>query len=211
MKNEDKKSVTPENTPKKAAFGTLVEGAFVVMIGQNALLVSKPFISLFMGNMGIVPFLLLIAIGVINTINIIFVWLSSKENAEQYSAKYFVWDVITLVLLFSLAQICIDAFEDGIFKINIRDVILVFSIVYIIIYFGYVFWNLEEIQLNGIQGKEKRKIYFLNAYIIFYILTLATLLVACLLKIDWFMHTCFLVSLAVVSFIFFIFCKNYVK
>ncbi len=193
----------------KKTFNTLIDGAFIVIVGQNALLLSKPILSFCKNNLAILPFLAFLFIGIVNTINIVFIWLSSKENENNYSSKYFVWDVITIVLLFTFTQICLDSFVDFNLTVNIKWILLVFAIVYLIIYIGYIFWNIEEVRINKIIGLERKKIRNLNIYISVYLASLVILLSACIVDILIFLYVSFGISLVIVLFIFIIFCKNF--
>ncbi len=201
----------PEEKNKKVSFHILIDGAFIVIVGQNALMLSKPILAMFKNNIDTFSFIAFLFIGIINTFNIVYIWLSSKQNENNYSPRYFVWDVITIVLLFMFTQICMDSFSDFKFSVKIENILFVFSLVYFIIYIGYIFWNIEEIKINKIIGIKHKKILFLNIYILLYLISLIIMIPACFINHLIYLYISFIINLIISAFIFFVFCKNFTK
>ena len=64
-------------------YSTLIETVFAVVIGQNAIMLSKP-ILLYLSNLiSFRPFISLFSIGVVNLLTLIANWMSSKKT-ESY-------------------------------------------------------------------------------------------------------------------------------
>ena len=166
---------------KKISYSSLLEAAFVIIIGQNALLASKPVVSFLSNNLGFLDFIIFILIAIINTLNIVANWISSKKTEGYYTAKLFFWDIITLAVFSVFTQIVTDCFIENILLFSIKKVIFIFALSYIIIYLMYAIWNVENYKL--LIGDAHERGIMVDAIIrnIFVLVILTTVLFGCLI------------------------------
>lgn len=159
-------------------YSKLVEGAFVFVIGQNAFLMSKPIVSFMANKIGVIELIIFIAIGIINTLNIIANWMSSNKTEDYYTSALFFWDIITLAIFCVFTQVISCSFDNDTLLVGIDKVIFVFSILYVLIYLTFAIWNFTNYKCTP-NNKQERQL--MSTAILGNILTICALIVACII------------------------------
>ncbi len=139
-----------------------IEGAFIVVLAQNALLLSKPVTEIGQGvHLGFYH-VVVIAIALVNFFNVAANWLSVRK--VNYTRGHLFWDIITLAIFFILTQLLTDSYQANI-KSNLPYALVVTSIFYLFMSVVYVIWNKIEIRnlkksaLNSPEKNNSIKLY----------------------------------------------------
>ena len=119
-----------------------IEGAFVVVLGQNALMLSKPLTEIGKGEPFIFFRFVIISIALITFFNIAANWLSIRK--VDYTHQHLFWDIITLALFFIFTQLINDIYEHNT-DLGLRYILMITSASYLLLGVLYVVWNNIEI------------------------------------------------------------------
>ncbi|MFH2065651.1 MAG: hypothetical protein ABIK15_10680 [Pseudomonadota bacterium] len=136
-----------------------VEGAYVVLLGQNALLFSNPVKSLVKGDPITGVHVVIALIAVITFFNVAANWVSSLEidhSPVAYKASHLFWDITILGILFTTTQTLIELCGKD-FSISLKDSIIVTNIFYLTLCAIYIVWNVIEIKDRKHTGSEHSK------------------------------------------------------
>lgn len=151
-----------------------LEGAFAVIIAQNALLLSKPIIDIALNSKILFVHILVTSFALVNCFIVITNWAACK--IFYYSnAVLFCNDIITLTLIATVTNIISGMFVDNLLLFNERFFYLLLGIYYILIHTLYIWWNF--IVEKGLNAEEKRIFAKQNTQ------NLASILIALLLSV----------------------------
>lgn len=134
MKNEQVKKL-------ELNYSALIETVFAVVIGQNAIMLSKPIIAFGTYNISFIVFVSFLSIGLINLLTITANWLSSKKTESYYNGILFLSDIGTLAIFAVFTQVLTDCFKDEELLFDKSIWLLTFSISYFLIYLTFIIWN----------------------------------------------------------------------
>ncbi len=143
-----------------------IEGAYVVLLGQNALLFSKPIKSIVTGTTLSGVHIIICLIAIISFFNVAANWVSSLEidhDPVDYKSSHLFWDIAILGILFSTTQTLIELCGKN-FTISISNAIIVTSVFYTLLCIIYIIWNKIEIRErnNRDLNKPNSKIHILE-------------------------------------------------
>lgn len=125
-----------------------IEGAYVVLLGQNALLFSKPIKSIVTGTTLSGVHIVICLIAIISFFNVAANWVSSLEidhDPVDYKSSHLFWDIAILGILFSTTQTLIELCGES-FTISLSNAIIITSVFYTLLCFIYIIWNRIEIR-----------------------------------------------------------------
>lgn len=130
-----------------------IEGAFVVLLGQNAILFSLPIKSIVSSTTITGTHVVVALIALVSFFNVAANWVSSIEidhDPVDYKSSHLFWDIAILGILFSNTQTLIQLCGDN-FLIKLDHALIVTASFYAILCFIYIVWN--NIEIN-----ERRKV-----------------------------------------------------
>ena len=87
-----------------------IEGAYIVLLAQNAYLISKPIFELGRSDTEVFFHVTIIAIALINFFNIAAGWLS--DRLIIYTSTNLFWDIVSLATFFILVQALLDTYNN---------------------------------------------------------------------------------------------------
>lgn len=120
-----------------------IEGAFVVVLAQNALLLSRPITEIGQGVKLNFFQIVIIAVALINFFNIAANWLSVRK--ANYTQGHLFWDIITLATFLMFTQLLTDSYQTAI-EGNLPHALKLTGVCYFLINIVYVVWNKIEIR-----------------------------------------------------------------
>ncbi len=124
-----------------------IEGAYVVLLGQNAILFSLPIRNIVEGATLRVPHVVIGIIALITFFNVAANWVSGMEidhDPVEYKSSHLFWDIGILGMLFSKTQILIQLCGNN-FVITFKAALIVTASFYIFLCLIYIVWNNIEI------------------------------------------------------------------
>lgn len=119
-----------------------IEGAYIVILAQNVLLISKPLTDIGNGGQLKLFHIIIILIALVNFFNISANWLSVRK--VTYTQSHLFWDILTIAIFFVFAQLLTDishSFENN----TLPYVLLMTGIFYTLTNIVYIIWNKAEI------------------------------------------------------------------
>jgi len=138
-----------------------------VVLGQNAIMLSKPTVAFLAGNISFTLFISLFAVACINLLTVTANWLSSRMSEKYYNKTLFLNDIGTLIIFATFTQVLIESYKDENLIIKNRELLFLYAISYLIIYISFVLWNLS---VRAKEDKRQKKIVefsiFLNLLVI---------------------------------------------
>lgn len=131
-----------------------LEGAFAVIVAQNALLLSDPAIDFAKYGRVTVAHLIVMGFALINCFIVITNWAACKIFYKS-NAVLFCNDIITLTLIASVTNVVSEMFapEDAV-AFNQRFFFLLLGAYYVLVHILYIWWN--QIVGDGASLNEKK-------------------------------------------------------
>ena len=120
-----------------------LDGAFAVVLGQNALLLAKIIYDMLVLQ-PTQDTIITLLFSLINISAIAVNWVSCKQKAENTSDLSFFLDIITLCLFFCVSYI----FSENYIQMSTLNSLLIISVFYCIIHFLFIFWNVIMMRSN---------------------------------------------------------------
>lgn len=118
-----------------------LEGAFAVIVAQNALLLSNPIINIALYNKIFISHFLIISFSLVNCFIVITNWAACKIFYKS-NAVLFCNDIITLTLIATVTNVVSGMFAiDNKELFNQRFFFLLMGVYYILIHILYIWWN----------------------------------------------------------------------
>ena len=143
---------------EKAKIPEALQGAFIVVLGQNALLLSKPIFEFGKTLELSMISLLIVFISLINLFNIAANWISSYEVGQSevsYGTSHLFWDILILAIFFVFTQGMSDYLKNELIP-NISSIAVIIGTLYLILNLLYYFWNIAEIR-NQIKNTPQKQ------------------------------------------------------
>ena len=140
-----------------------IEGAFIVILAQNAILFSKPIIEIEQGARLQIFHIIVLAICIVNFFNIAANWLSARK-VKKYTPGHLFWDIITLVIFFLLAELLTDSYTKANDE-SLGHIFIITSIFYLLLGLVYIIWNkidIKNLQETGKKSPESTKLIFIH-------------------------------------------------
>lgn len=119
-----------------------IEGAYIVLLAQNAFLISKPILEIGRGNQILILQVIIILISLTNFFNIAAGWLS--DRLIIYTSTNLFWDIVSLAIFFVLVQSLLDTYNYN-FS-NIYYILTLTSVMYTLISIVNITWNNIEMR-----------------------------------------------------------------
>ena len=132
---------------KNNQMSSAVEGAYVVLLGQNAILFSLPIKSIVEGAALTGCHIVIGLIAIITFFNVAANWVSGMEidhDPVNYKSSHLFWDIGILGILFLKTQTLIQLCGDN-FVITFEAALIVTASCYILLCLIYIVWNSIEI------------------------------------------------------------------
>lgn len=175
-RREKSKAFSSSTTQKDQIYKipSALEGAFAVIIAQNALLLSSPIINIALFNKVFVSHFLMISFALVNCFIVITNWAACKIFYKS-NAVLFCNDIITLTLIATVTNVVSGMFAvDDKELFNQKFFYLLLGIYYILIHILYIWWNHVASKNTDHRGVFKRQNRQNIASIFLAVLLLAT-------------------------------------
>lgn len=120
-----------------------LEGAFAVVLGQNALLLARVLYEILIHQISQDTIIILLFC-IINISAVAANWVSCRQKGNDTTDLSFFLDIITLSVFFGVSYIL----NDNYIAMTKEKLLLVISICYILIHFLFILWNVIMIKQN---------------------------------------------------------------
>jgi|GEM_PF-4951376 len=125
---------------KKGTLPEALQGAFILVFGYQASVLSQPISDLSLGNFHWFHILFIFII-LVNLFNVIANWVSAQyigKKEVNYKFNHLFWDLVTLAIFFIFSDVIKG-------ELNINYCAIVIGVQYILLHIVYIVWNNIEI------------------------------------------------------------------
>lgn len=137
---ETSKTPKVQNKKKPYKVPSALEGAFAVVIAQNAVILSRPIIDFAKNNRITAIHYLIISFALVNCFIVITNWVTCKTYYRA-NAALFCNDIITLTVIATIANIISGMFDPDTGYFNERFFFLISAGYYIVVHILFLWWN----------------------------------------------------------------------